>query len=65
VKQKVGDLACPFNSLYWHFMDRHKDRFSNNPRIGMVYRNLQKMDATLRADTLQRAEWILQNLNSV
>jgi deoxyribodipyrimidine photolyase-related protein len=65
VKQKVGDLACPFNSLYWHFMDRHKDRFSNNPRIGMVYRNLEKMDESLRVDTLKRAEWILENLDSL
>ena len=65
VKQKVGESACPFNSLYWHFMDRHRERFSSNPRIGMVYRNLEKMDATLREDTLNRAEWILQNLTSV
>lgn len=65
VKEKVGELACPFNSLYWHFMNRHKERFSKNPRIGMVYRNFEKMDATLRTDTLNRAEWILKNLNSL
>lgn len=65
VKEKVGEGACPFNSLYWHFMDRHKERFSNNPRIGMVYRNLEKMDDTLRADMLKRASWILENLNSL
>jgi deoxyribodipyrimidine photolyase-related protein len=63
VKEKIGESACPFNSLYWHFMDRHKDRFSKNPRIGMVYRNLEKMDPTLRKETLQRAEWVLDNLN--
>jgi len=65
VKQKVGQSACPFNSLYWHFMERHKDRFGNNARIGMVYRNLEKMDETLRHDTLERADWILDNLNDV
>ena len=65
VKEKVGDSACPFNSLYWHFMERHKENFSNNPRIGMVYRNLEKMDATLRSDTLQRAEWVLENLDQL
>lgn len=62
VKEKVGDQACPFNSLYWHFMDRHSERFANNPRIGMVYRNWQKMDADLRNQTLERAEWVLANL---
>ena len=65
VKDKVGESACPFNSLYWHFMDRHRDRFANNPRIGMVYRNFEKMDAALRKDTLHRAEWVLENLNSL
>lgn len=65
VKEKIGESACPLNSLYWHFMDRHRDRFSKNPRIGMVYRNLEKMDATLRAGTLRRAEWVLQNLGQL
>ncbi len=65
VKEKIGESACPFNSLYWHFMDRHKDKFGKNARIGMVYRNLEKMDESLRRDTLKRADWILDNLNEV
>ena len=44
VKKKVGDDACPFNSLYWDFMARHKDSFAKNPRMGMAIRNLDKMD---------------------
>lgn len=65
VKEKVGEQACPFNSLYWHFMHRHRDRFGNNPRIGMVYRNLDKMDADLREETLHRAEHLLTNLDDL
>ncbi len=65
VKEKVGEQSCPFNSLYWHFMQRHKDRFAKNPRIGMVYRNLAKMNDELREDTLERAEWVLQNLETL
>ena len=65
VKEKIGDNACPFNSLYWHFMDRHKEKFSSNPRIGMVYRNLEKMDQSLREETLSRAQWILENLERI
>lgn len=45
VKEKVGDSACPFNYLYWNFMLTHQKRFKNNPRMGFVYRNLDKMDA--------------------
>ena len=65
VKEKVGDSACPFNSLYWHFMERHQDKFGKNARIGMVYRNLEKMEHSLRKDTMQRANWILDNLNEL
>lgn len=65
VKEKVGESACPFNSLYWTFMDTHKERFSSNPRIGMVYRNLEKMDEDLRDKTLKRGRWLLENLNDL
>ena len=65
VKEKIGESACPFNSLYWHFMNRHHDRFSKNPRIGMVYRNFEKMDNELREETIRRGEWVLNNLNSL
>lgn len=43
VSKKEGADACPFNYLYWAFLDRHKDKLSNNPRLGMPYRTLSKM----------------------
>ncbi len=42
-KQREGERACPFNALYWDFHLRHKDKLARNPRIGMVYRQLEKM----------------------
>jgi len=65
VKEKVGETSCPFNSLYWHFMHRHRDKFGRNPRIGMVYRNLDKMEDSLREQVFERAEAILENLDSL
>lgn len=65
VKEKVGETSCPMNSLYWHFMHRHRDRFGKNPRIGMVYRNLDKMDDELRKATLDRAQELLNNLENL
>jgi len=37
--------ACPFNALYWDFHLKHADKLAGNPRIGMVYQQLKKMDA--------------------
>ncbi len=65
VKEKTGETACPFNSLYWHFMHRHRDRFGNNPRIGMVYRNLDKMDEDTCNDILSHADDLLNSLNTL
>ncbi|HEX7650209.1 MAG TPA: cryptochrome/photolyase family protein [Noviherbaspirillum sp.] len=42
-KQKLGEEACPFNALYWDFFARHEQVFGANTRLGMVYRQLQKM----------------------
>ncbi len=47
-KQKLGETACPFNALYWDFFARHKAEFCNNHRLGMVYRQLQKLKAPVR-----------------
>lgn len=65
VKERVGEQACPFNSLYWHFMHRHRERFGNNPRIGMVYRNLDKMDEGTRTAILDHADTLLESLDSL
>ena len=43
VKEKNGPQACPFNYLYWDFLDRNKEKLGKNPRLGMPYRTLSKM----------------------
>ena len=42
VRARFGESACPFNYLYWDFMIRHEDMLRGNPRMGMVFRNLDK-----------------------
>ena len=42
VKETETENACPFNYLYWDFLNRHRDRFSNNPRMAMILRNLDR-----------------------
>ncbi|MGB5863922.1 MAG: cryptochrome/photolyase family protein [Sulfitobacter sp.] len=64
VSVKTGEGACPFNTLYWHFLDRHRDRFSNNARMGNMYRTWDRMDADRRETVLADAEAVLAKLDA-
>ena len=64
VSQKTGDGACPFNTLYWHFLDRHRERFSSNARMGNMYRTWDRMDEEKRATVLSDAGAVLAKLDA-
>lgn len=42
VKEKVGDKACPFNYLYWHFVDQHRESFAENGRVSLMVNTYDK-----------------------
>ena len=59
VKDKTGPGACPFNLLYWHFLDRHRNRFRANPRMGQIYANWDRMDRDKKVLILAEAsDWL-------
>lgn len=64
-KEKVGEKACPFNSLYWNFYAKNENLLRSNPRIGMAYVTLDKMQPEAKAALLQQAEKYLSNLNEL
>ncbi len=64
-KIRVGEKACPFNSLYWDFYERNREVLGKNPRIGMAYRNLDKMPESERTAIIKQAEKYLNNLNDL
>ncbi|WP_097458780.1 cryptochrome/photolyase family protein [Mangrovitalea sediminis] len=57
--------ACPFNSLYWHFIHRNRVHFADNPRMTMMYRNWERQGDSKRQATLERAETLLNALNTL
>ncbi|AZB43109.1 cryptochrome/photolyase family protein [Bacillus sp. FJAT-42376] len=56
VKNKTGDKACPFNSLYYDYLDRHEKKLSSNSRMKFNYKNLGKLSKDSRKEILERAK---------
>jgi len=59
---KTGEDACPFNSLYWHFIDRHRDRLSSNHRIGRIFATWDRMSDQKRRSYIESADNFLDSL---
>ena len=64
-RKKTGEGACPFNSLYWHFLDRHRDKLENNRRMTMMYRVWDKYDDEKKDDLRIQANTYLSKLNQL
>ncbi|MDJ0820384.1 MAG: cryptochrome/photolyase family protein [Paracoccaceae bacterium] len=58
-KVKTGEKACPFNLLYWHFLNRHRGKFKGNPRMGQMYATWDRMAEERRETILREADaWL-------
>jgi deoxyribodipyrimidine photolyase-related protein len=60
-KEKTTPKACPFNSLYWNFLDDKREQLSKNRRMGMMYSLLNKMPASDLASIKEKAQHIIEN----
>ena len=59
--KRIGENACPFNSLYWNFLDDKKEHFSKNNRMPMMLRLLDKIPALEKEEIKNRALSIIEN----
>lgn len=62
-KTKTEENSCPFNSLYWHFLDKNRTKFENNQRMKMMYALWNKMDKNELVKVNQRANFLIENRN--
>jgi deoxyribodipyrimidine photolyase-related protein len=42
-KKRVGDEACPFTTLYWDFLERNRERFAKNHRMGQQLAGINRL----------------------
>ena len=61
VAKKHENDACPFNSLYWNFLDEKQAYFKNNQRMSMMLNLLHKMDREKLNKLKERANHIIEN----
>jgi len=58
----TGADACPYNSLYWHFIDRHATYLEKNARMGLILANWRKRDTAEKGAIIEWANSVLAGL---
>ncbi len=49
VAEKSGERACPFNYLYWDFLERNREKLKSNHRVSMMYKTYDRMPSQKKA----------------
>ena len=57
--------GCPFNALYWDFIARNEDTLRGNPRMGLVYKNLDKKPDDEINALRERADHLLKEFGAL
>jgi deoxyribodipyrimidine photolyase-related protein len=64
-KQRISEKACPLNAMYWDFFARNEASLAQNPRIGMAYVQLRKMDVDAKDVLAKQANAFRHNLETL
>lgn len=62
---KTGETACPVTTLYWHFLIKHYDTFSRNPRTALMAKNVERFSAQDVAAVQAKADYLLNHIDTI
>ena len=60
-KLRIGEIACPFTTLYWDFLDRNLEVFKGNHRMAQQFAGLKRLSDL--PELRVRAQEVLQGLD--
>lgn len=60
-----GDWCDVVDGLYWRFIDRHRETFAKNHRMGMMLGTLKKMNSERKAHIFNAAENFLKKIKAL
>jgi deoxyribodipyrimidine photolyase-related protein len=55
-KRAEGERACPFTTLYWDFLARHREQLRSNQRLALQLKNVDRKSADELERIHQRAQ---------
>ncbi len=64
-KLTTGPKACPFNALYWDFLDRNTEKLARNPRLANMYATWRRMDPFKQDAIRKHASQVLEKLDTI
>ena len=65
VKETATEEACPFNSLYWRFLEANKGSLAKNPRNALVYSSWYRKKEDEREAILLKADRLVENIEAL